>query len=220
MARMLNAPQKNDLARSVDSASVVLAFAAASMLATMLSKIDLFRWPAGLAHSPHGWPPEYIILLIVSLVLWAVVGSCMGVYKLNRLESSRRMNLRLGRALGVWVAATAAGVFFLKLQTVSRQFDLSFFILASLFIFLRAVVERKLLVRSANRQRSRGAVIVGPPSEAEWLLGILSGRPEWYGSVTVADLESVHAALNGQHSAVAGVTAAHRAEVFLLPGLA
>jgi exopolysaccharide biosynthesis polyprenyl glycosylphosphotransferase len=220
MSRMLSAPQKNDLARSVDSGSVVLAFGAASILATLLSKIGLFRWPAGAPRPPYGWPPDYMILLLISLVLWAVASGCTGVYKLNRLESSRQTYLRLGRTLGVWIGATSAGIFFLKLQTVSRQFDLSFFVLASLFIFARAIAERELLVRSIRRQKSRGAIIVGPPSEAEWLLGILSGRPEWYGSVTVTDLENVHAALNGQHSANLGPAVAQMAEVFLLPGLA
>ena len=217
---MPNLPQKNDLARSIDLGSILLAFAVASMLATLLSRIGLFRWPEETIHSPRGWPPEYMLLLIVSLVQWVVVSACTGVYRLNRLESSRQTYFRLGRTLAVWLGATAAGIFFLKLQTLSRQFDLSFFTLASLFILGRAVAERVLLVRSLKRQRSRGAVIVGPPSEAEWLLGILSGRPEWYGSVTLADLENVHAALNGEPSGSLSVVADDVAEVFLLPGLA
>jgi exopolysaccharide biosynthesis polyprenyl glycosylphosphotransferase len=217
---MLNMPQKNDLARSIDFGSILLAFAVASMLATFLSRVGLFRWPEGTTHPPRGWPPDYMLLLIVSLVQWAVVSGCTGVYRLNRLESSKQAYLRLGRTLAVWLGATAAGMFFLKLQTVSRQFDLSFFVLASVFIFARAVAERELSVRSLRKQRSRGAVIVGPPSEAEWLLGILSGRPEWYGSVTLVDLENVHAALNGQPSGTISPTAGDMAEVFLLPGLA
>jgi exopolysaccharide biosynthesis polyprenyl glycosylphosphotransferase len=110
-------------------------------------------------------------------------------------------------------------MFFLKLQTISRQFDLIFFFLSSLFILSRAVAEREVLVRSLRRQKSRGAVIVGPPSEAEWLLGILLGRPEWYGSVTLADLENVQATLNGQPSGNVSLSANDMAEVFLLPGL-
>src|SRR5690349_13490488 len=133
MSRMISASHKNDLARSVDSGSVVLAFGTASILATLLSKIGLFRWPAGAPRPPHGWPPDYMILLLMSLVLWAVASAYVGVYELNRLESSQQTYVRLARALGVWVGATSAGIFFLKLQTVSRQFDLSFFVLASLF---------------------------------------------------------------------------------------
>jgi exopolysaccharide biosynthesis polyprenyl glycosylphosphotransferase len=216
---MPNLPQKNDLARSMDLCSILLAFAVASMIATLLSRIGLFRWPEGTLHTLRGWPPDYILLLVVSLVQWAVVSGCTGVYRLNRLESSRQAYSRIGRTLGIWLGATAAGTFFLKLQTLSRQFDLSFFALASLFVLGRAVAERKLLVRSLRGQRSRGAVIAGPPSEAEWLLGILSGRPEWYGSVTLADLEHVHAALNGQSSGSVSLTAGDMAEVFLLPGL-
>jgi hypothetical protein len=119
-------PQKNDLARSIDLVSILLAFTLASMLATLLSGIGLFR-PEGTLHLLRGWPPDYLVMLIVSLVQWLLVSACTSMYSLNRLESSRQVYVRLGRTLGVWLGATAAGMFFLKLQTISRQFDLSFF---------------------------------------------------------------------------------------------
>jgi exopolysaccharide biosynthesis polyprenyl glycosylphosphotransferase len=218
---MLNNHHSNDLARSLDSGSVVLAFAGASGIATLLSKIGLFRWPDLNGNALDGWPPDYVILLVSSLVLWAIVSAITGVYSLNRVESSDRAYWRLGRALVLWIGSIGAAIFFLKLQNVSRQFNLSFFGLASGLMVFRQFVERGLLTRGVGSGGTvRRAVIVGPPRETEWLLGVLSARREWYGSITLTDLKKVQSTLNGgPHNGTDDATS-DLAEVFLLPGAA
>jgi lipopolysaccharide/colanic/teichoic acid biosynthesis glycosyltransferase len=192
--------QKRELARSVDSGCIILAFAGASEIATRLSMVGLFKWPNVTKHGLVGWPPDYVILLVASLVLWAVVGAFTGVYRLDRVESYNDSYWHLGRALLLWIGTMAVAIFFLKLQTVSRQFNLCFFSLASVLIFCRQIAERDLLEARAFGRTSRSAVIVGPPKEAKWLFGVLAARREWYGSVTLADLEEIQTTLNG-HSA-------------------
>lgn len=215
---MLTNPQKNDLARSLDSASIVLAFAAASGVATLMSRLRLFKWPTTSATILHGWPPDYVILLIASLVLWALISSCIGVYKVDRVESSNRAYWRLARALFLWLGTTAAIMFFLKLQTVSRQFNLSFFSLASGLMVSRQFIERGFALRALSSVRPpRSAIIVGPPKESEWLRSALSTRREWQGPITLSDLEKVQSALDDNSSCRADYTSSDLAEVFLVP---
>ena len=218
---MVSYSQKNDLSRSLDSGCIVLAFATASGIATILSRVGLFTWPAVSVYRLHGWPPDYLILLVSTLVLWAVVSSYAGVYRLDRVESANHVYWRVGRALILWLGATGVAIVFLKLQTVSRQFNLSFFGLASGFIMSRQFLERDLLARRIRSGSSvRSAVIVGPPRETEWLLGVLSARREWYGSTTLADLKKLESALNGDAGNGIDHGSGGLAEVFLLPGAA
>lgn len=211
-------PQRNDLARSLDSGCIVAAFAGASGLATLLSTVGLFQWPQTKQYTLDGWPPDYVILLVAGLVLWNVVSGCEGVYRMDRLEGSRDAYWRLGRAIVFWLSGTVAAVFFLKLQSVSRQFNLSFFSLSTALIFSRAFMEHDLLVRRSGKLRR--AVIVGPAKETEWLLRVLSAKREWYGSVTTTDLEQVESALIGHCRDNLDQQLDALAEVFLLPGVA
>jgi exopolysaccharide production protein ExoY len=217
---MANTHQKDELARSIDSGLIVVAFAGASGIATAMSKVGLFKWPQTPKHSLQGWPPDYLILLVTSLVLWAVVSGWSDVYRSDRLEDSRQAYWRLGRTLLLWVGTTALALFFLKVQTVSRQFNLLFFCLTSALVLCRSLLERGLYSRRIKGGRPpRSAVVVGPPGAAEWLVGILSARPEWYGSVNILDLESVAVALNGDTANATGHALRELAEVFILPGV-
>jgi exopolysaccharide biosynthesis polyprenyl glycosylphosphotransferase len=218
---MSSSPQRSELSRSLDLGCILLAFAAASAIATLLSTMGLFTWPDIRLHALKGWPPDYLFLLVSTLVLWAIVSAYANVYRQDRVESANQANWRLARALLLWLGATGVAIFFLKLQTVSRQFDLSFFSLASGLIMARQFVERDLLVRRIRSwSKARSAIIVGPPREAEWLLDVLSSRREWYGSTTLADLKKVQSALNGNSYNGMEYTNSDLAEVFLLPGAA
>jgi exopolysaccharide production protein ExoY len=213
-------PQTNDpFARSLDFACIVLAFAGASGIASLLSTIGLFTWPGAASRGIDGWPADYVILLVSSLVLWAPVSAYVGVHRADRLESSRIADWRLIRALLLWVGCTGTAIFFLKLQTVSRQFNLSFFSLASCLILLRQLIERSLYIRRARHRKSlRSAIVIGPNRESEWLLKVLSAKPQWYGTVTHPDLEEVESILNGNGHHVADRLTTVPAEVFILPG--
>jgi len=208
------------LARNLDFGCILLAFAGASGIASLLSEIGLFTWPDVPGRSIKGWPTDYVILLIASLILWAIVASYTGVHKVDRLESAQHSYWRLVRALLLWLGATGAAIFFLKLQIVSRQFNLSFFVLVSCLILLRRSIEHAMSVRRAGRYELRGAIVIGPPDGSEWLLNILSSKPDWYRTVAHADLERVRAILDGDTTEEPDDLEAELAEVFILPGSA
>src|ERR1700691_2158943 len=116
------------LARGLDFGCILLAFAGASGIASMLSAIGLFTWPNVPGQNIKGWPTDYVVLLITSLIVWAVIASYTGVHRVDRIESPQHSYFRLVRGLLLWLGTTGTAVFFLKLQIVSRQFNLSFFI--------------------------------------------------------------------------------------------
>ena len=119
-----NLHNTDTLARSLDFGCILVAFAAASGIASLLSRVGLFRWP-GLP-AQLGWPTEYVILLIASLVLWAMVAAYAGVHRPARLESSHYSYWRLIRVLLLWLGSMAAAIFFLKLQSVSLAVQFEF----------------------------------------------------------------------------------------------
>ena len=201
---------------------ILLAFVGASAIATLLSTMGLFTWPQVTVHGLDGWPPDYLLLLVSTVLLWAIVSAYADIYRQDRVESAGQAYWRLGWAFLLWLGATGIAIFFLKLQTVSRQFDLSFFSLASGMIMARQFLDRGLLVRGIRSGSTvRSAIIVGPPAEAEWLLDVLSSRREWYGGTTLADLKKVQSALNGNSESGPEYTNGDSpAEVFLLPGAA
>ena len=143
----------DSLARSLDFGCILLSFAGASGIASLLSDFGLFTWPHVPGQSIKGWPTDYVILLIASLILWAVIASYTGVHKVDRIESAPHSYWRLIRALISWLGTTGAAIFFLKLQSVSRQFNLSFFILVSGLILLRKIVDRTFTVHAAGRRQ-------------------------------------------------------------------
>ena len=210
----------DSLARSLDFGCILLAFAGASGIASLLSDVGLFTWPDVPGQSIKGWPTNYVILLIASLILWAVIATYTGVHKVDRIESAKHSYWRLTRALISWLGTTGAAIFFLKLQSVSRQFNLSFFILVSGLIFLRQIAERALTAHAAGRLRNlRSAIVIGPEDWSEWFIDILSTRRDWYGTIAYADLERVKAILNGDTNAETDLET-EPAEVFILPGSA
>ena len=187
----------------------------------MLSAINLFTWPNVPGQNVEGWPTDYVVLLITSLIVWAVIASYTGVHRVVRIESPQHSYFRLLRALLLWLGTTGAAVFFLKLQIVSRQFNLSFFILVSCLILLRRFCERAMALHPLGHQRTlRSAIVIGPPDGAEWLLTILGATPDWYGTVVHADLEQVKAILQGAANQEPGDPPGGLAEVFILPGCA
>jgi exopolysaccharide production protein ExoY len=211
----------NQLARSLDFCCILLAFGAASTLASAFSALGLFKWPDVGDHSIRGWPTDYVILLITAIVLWAMVAAYIGVHKIDRIESAQRSYWRLVRALLVWSGTTATSIFFLKLQILSRQFNLSFFGIASCLILSRHSIDRAFASwRSSTRRSRRSAIIIGHPRETRWLLNALSASPEWYGSVTQAEFEQVKGIVHGEAVHELPMRLEEAAEIFILPGVA
>jgi len=215
-----NLQTTDSLARSLDFGCILLAFAGASGIASLLSEIGLFTWPDVPGRSIKGWPTDYVVLLIASLILWAVIASYTGVHKVDRIESARHSYWRLVRALLLWLGTTGSAIFFLKLQIVSRQFNLSFFVLVSCLILLRQLIEHATSLRRSGRYKLPSAIVIGPQDGSEWLLNILSAKRDGYGTVAHADLERVRAILHGDASEEADNLEIELAEVFILPGSA
>jgi exopolysaccharide production protein ExoY len=210
----------NQLARSLDFCCILLSFGAASALASAFSALGLFKWPDVGDHSIRGWPTDYVILLITALILWALVATYTGVHKIDRIEGAQRSYWRLVRALLIWLGTTATSIFFLKLQILSRQFNLSFFGIASCLILIRHSVDRALASWRSSRRSCRSAIIIGHPRESQWLLEALSASPEWYGSVTQAEFQQVRDILDGEAVDELAMPLEEAAEIFILPGVA
>src|SRR5260370_33642358 len=129
---------QNSFLRSLDFACFICAFAVASKIATLLSTVGRFVWPDAPSGALAGWSPEYVVLLVSSLVSWSVVSTYYGIHTSQHYIESRKYTYwRLARTLVVWAGITEASLFLLKLQGVSRQFTLSFAAIASALIILR-----------------------------------------------------------------------------------
>jgi hypothetical protein len=71
----------NTFTRSLDFVCVIVAFATASGFADLLNSMGFFTWPDTPARALLGWPPDYAILLIASLVSWSAVSSYFGIHR-------------------------------------------------------------------------------------------------------------------------------------------
>jgi exopolysaccharide biosynthesis polyprenyl glycosylphosphotransferase len=179
---------QNSFVRSLDFACVVCAFAVASDIAALLSTVGRFTWPDAPTGALAGWPPEYVVLLVSSLVSWSVVSTYFGIHtSQHHIESRNYTYWRLARTLVVWAGITEASLFLLKLQGVSRQFTLSFAAIASALIILREFLQMQY--STAAGSEGRKAVILGVDRETQWLATALSAKPEWSNRIKTADLK-------------------------------
>ena len=65
----------------------------------------------------------------------------------------------------------------------------------------------------------RRAIVIGPQGEAEWLINLLSTKPEWYGTIEHAEPASINATLIDSSGGESDNPAAGEpAEIFILPG--
>ena len=117
-----------------------------------------------------GWPAQYVVLLLSSLIAWNLVSGHFGMRKVYRPDSIGSHFLQLIRTGGLWVAAIGLAIFLFKLREVSRLFVLSYILLATLLIALRDSAET-MVTRRIYRQRGmrRTAVVIGNGSQANWL---------------------------------------------------
>lgn len=177
----------HSLVKSLNFAAVVCAFAGASAIADLLRGKGLFVWPDTPAGALAGWPPDYVILLVASLVSWSVVNAYFGSRESeHNIESEKDAYWRTVRMVIVWAGVTEASTFLLKLQTVSRQFTLSFAAFAGALIMTRHFLEMRF--SKIASKRGRRAVIVGADHEAKWVARALAARPEWGDMTVTVDL--------------------------------
>jgi exopolysaccharide production protein ExoY len=200
------------LMRSLNFAAVVCGFAAASKFANLLGAWGLFTWPDMPESALAGWPPDYELLLVSSLICWSVVSAYFASRESeHNVESSRYAHWRTLRMIVVWAALTEASTFLLKLQTVSRQFTLSFAAIAGLIILVRHFLEVRL--STVSKRRGRRAFIIGAAHEASWLARALAAKPEWSDKAEIVGLER----LPELAAQCAGGELASDFEFFILP---
>jgi exopolysaccharide production protein ExoY len=178
------------LARALDFLCLVGAFAATSSIASLLSGSDLFVWPKPTSSDIAGWPAQYAVLLLSTLIAWNVVSGWLGTNTGERSDASSGHFRRLLCAVPLWLAAAALAIFFFKLREVSRLFVLLYITLASALITLRDLSEtiaRRRIYRRLGMRRT--ALIIGNGAQANWLRHFLLDNycPEPYALVRQID---------------------------------
>lgn len=160
------------LARSLDIAGLIGAFGVAAAVASRMASAGMFIWPNHAPSDILGWPAQYVVLFLASLVLWGVIASKVGLYRSDYAARSP-LNGVLWRAALLWTVAVGAALFLLKLSNVSRMFVLGFSLVGTIFVALRAHIEC-VVTRRIERGRQRIAVVIGRGVQTDWLLRYLS----------------------------------------------
>jgi exopolysaccharide production protein ExoY len=178
------------LSRSLDFVGLTGAFAVTSSIATILSRSNLFIWPERTNSDIAGWPPQYLVLFLSSLVGWSLVSGYIGVHQAEQPDASAGQVGRLVLAGFLWVATSALFIFVFKLDEVSRMFVFAYMLLGGLLIALRECGGRTAALRIfRDRGIRRTAVVVGNGKQATWLREFLLDNycPEPYTLVRLVD---------------------------------
>lgn len=178
------------LSRSLDTVGLAGAFAITSSIATMLSRSSLFIWPEPTKSDIVGWPPQYLVLFLFTLVGWSMVSGYVGIHQAEQPDVSVSHLTRLLVAGFLWVVTSTLVIFVFKLDEVSRLFVFAYMLLGGLLIVLRDCGERTAARRIAgNRGIRRTAVVVGNGRQATWLRQFLLDNycPEPYTLVQLVD---------------------------------
>lgn len=178
------------LSRSLDTIGLAGAFAIASSMATILSRSNLFIWPEPNNSDIAGWPPQYLVLFLSTLVGWNLVSGYIGIHHAEQTYVSASHLARLLLAGFLWVATSALVIFVFKLDEVSRLFAFAYMLLGGLLIALRDCAERTAARRiSRDRGIRRTAIVVGNGRQATWLRQFLLDNycPEPYTLVQLVD---------------------------------
>jgi exopolysaccharide production protein ExoY len=178
------------LSRSLDFVGLTGAFAVTSSIATIASRSNLFIWPEPTKSDIAGWPPQYLVLFLSTLVGWNLVSGYIGIHQAEHPDASAGHVGRLLLAGFLWVATSALVIFVFKLDEVSRVFAFAYMLLGGLLIVLRDYGERAAALRiSRHRGIRRTAVVVGNGRQATWLREFLLDNycPEPYTLVRQLD---------------------------------
>jgi exopolysaccharide production protein ExoY len=178
------------LSRSLDTVGLAGAFAITSSIATTLSRSNLFIWPVPTKSDIAGWPPQYLVLFLFTLIGWNLVSGYIGIHHAEQPDVSARHLARLLVAGFLWVATTALVIFVFKLDEVSRLFVFAYMLLGGLLIGLRDSGERTAARHIASKRGiRRTAVVVGNGRQATWLRQFLLDNycPEPYTLVQLVD---------------------------------
>jgi exopolysaccharide biosynthesis polyprenyl glycosylphosphotransferase len=165
----------NGISSVLDVACLCLAFGTGLLLRAFHESIPLIR---NIPVLPFNAEPtvrsDYAALLLASLLAWVIALRRSGVYASHRAERLVTVMLAYLRAL-VWAGlSTAAVVFALKLEPVSRLFFVYYFVFG--FVFLTA--KQALVIGALRALRRRGynlrhALVIGSGKPAGWFARVL-----------------------------------------------
>jgi exopolysaccharide biosynthesis polyprenyl glycosylphosphotransferase len=178
------------LARGIDFACLVAAFATATAIASSLSRRNMFIWPGPSLSDILGWPPQYVVFLLVSVIAWSIVSGYSGIYRVDHYDSSTGEGGRLTRACLLWMAAIGVATFLFKVRDVSRLFALSYVSLATILVALRDYAEHVTTRRTHSAQgRHCVGIVIGAGRQADWLQKFLTVNfcPQPYAAIRQVD---------------------------------
>jgi len=165
----------NGISSVLDVACLCLAFGTGLLLRAYHESIPLIR---NIPVLPFNAEPtvrsDYAALLLASLLAWVIALRRSGVYASHRAERLVTVMLAYLRAL-VWSGlSTAAVVFALKLDPISRLFFVYYFLFGFVFLTLK----QALVIGALRALRQRGynlrhALVIGAGKPAGWFARVL-----------------------------------------------
>jgi exopolysaccharide biosynthesis polyprenyl glycosylphosphotransferase len=165
----------NGISSVLDVVCLCLAFGTGLLLRAFHESIPLIR---NIPVLPFNAEPtvrsDYAALLLASLLAWVIALRRSGVYASHRAERLVTVMLAYLRAL-VWAGlSTAAVVFALKLEPVSRLFFVYYFVFGFVFLTLK----QALVIGALRALRERGynlrhALVIGAGKPASWFARVL-----------------------------------------------
>jgi exopolysaccharide production protein ExoY len=177
-------PQHNQstILRTLDLACIVAGFLIAVYVVTCLSRLHLFFFP----HNAD-FHIQYSTLLLLGLLSWTGVSTYRQIYHSRRAERLLYAAYTLLQNLILWGTITAAGVFFLKLDIVSRQFTLYFVSFAGCLLLLCQYAVMEVLRRLRHFGYGyRTAIVIGEsPSCEEFATLLMTAYPMGYHVLTM-----------------------------------
>jgi len=180
--------------------------------------MGFFVWPEHRPSDIAGWPAHYAALLLSSVILWGAISSCLRIHKrFSNAQAPCAFRLLLGTVV-LWAGATAFAIFLLKLQSLSRQFTITYLTLAGLGIIMRHRCETYALCRITHLSQGRVAIIFGRLGEGTGLKHMLSRLPAYAAVFHEPDLEAAGIRSIGDYARGNGASLTTTPDVFVLAG--
>ncbi|MGA2409980.1 MAG: sugar transferase [Candidatus Binataceae bacterium] len=148
----------------------------------MMQRKGFFAWPERRATDIAGWPAHYAALLFSSLILWGAASACLQIHQHQHPARPPCTFRQLLRTIVLWLGATGAAIFLLKLRSLSRQFTVSYLTLAAAAIVSRHLCETYARNCVAHLMGGRTAIVFGRSDESIGLRNMLA-RSHAYDSV-------------------------------------
>jgi len=137
---------------------------------TFLSRIHLFSFPLN-----ADFHIQYSTLLLLGLLSWTGVSSYRQIYHSRRAERLLYAAYTLLQNLVLWGIVTAAAVFFLKLDIVSRQFTIYFVSFAGGLLLLCQLAVMEVVRRLRHFGYGyRTAIVIGENTSCEEFATLLN----------------------------------------------